>query len=75
MTLERPPICVYCRHLVRPINWDKPRCEAFPGGIPQAIIENERDHREPYQGDDGVRFDADSDTGRDYARDMFSAED
>ena len=29
---------------------------AFPDGIPRAIRRNEADHRDPYPGDDGIRF-------------------
>ena len=44
--------CVWCRH-----RWDDGRrCEAFPDGIPEAIAENRYDHRDPYEGDRGVRF-------------------
>jgi hypothetical protein len=43
--------CVYCRY------WTPGgTCTAFPEGIPQAILANEVDHREPVLGDHGVRF-------------------
>lgn len=43
--------CVLCRH-ARPGGG----CAAFPGAIPDAILLNRHDHRRPYPGDGGVRF-------------------
>ena len=45
--------CMVCRH-VR----DGGTCDAFPAGIPSEIRLKERDHRQPYPGDQGVRFEA-----------------
>jgi hypothetical protein len=33
-----------------------PFCEAFPGGIPDEVYANRLDHRQPIEGDHGVRF-------------------
>ena len=33
-------------------------CPAFPDGIPKVIFLDEFDHREPYPGDHGVRFES-----------------
>jgi len=43
--------CVFCRHSMR-----GGKCKAFPDGIPMAILDNTHDHRKPYPGDNGIRF-------------------
>lgn len=47
----KPPACLTCRHLGP--DWT---CTAFRDGIPGPIIAGENDHREPYPGDSGVRY-------------------
>lgn len=44
--------CIDCRHKHR----TGPTCAAFPQGIPDAILRNQHDHRQPYAGDGGVTF-------------------
>ena len=44
--------CVWCRHR----SPDGRRCRAYPDGIPDAILRNRHDHRSPYEGDFGLRF-------------------
>lgn len=48
------PMCYGCRHL----DQDSVRhtCSAFPGGIPAPIWFSQYDHREPFPGDHGIRF-------------------
>jgi hypothetical protein len=61
ITLNRhiPPICVQCRHWQRAV---PPHifCAAYPAGksagVPDAIRYNEHDHRQPYEGDNGIQF-------------------
>ena len=52
---EEPQIsqCIRCR-------WWKaglpPTCAAFPQAIPDVMLRNQHDHRQPYPGDKGIRF-------------------
>jgi hypothetical protein len=52
MTDVPAPLCIFCRHLKD----GQVRCEAFSAGIPDDILFALRDHREPYAGDGGIRF-------------------
>ncbi len=47
--------CSYCRH-VTVDDRHRASCPAFGGEIPEAILMNEVDHRDPYPGDHGIRF-------------------
>jgi hypothetical protein len=52
MTDVSAPLCIFCRHLKD----GQVRCAAFPRGIPDEILFALHDHREPYEGDQGIRF-------------------
>jgi hypothetical protein len=49
-------LCITCKHAA----WNNPElvrgCTAFPDGIPEEIISNEADHREPFPGDNGIMY-------------------
>lgn len=43
--------CISCQHYQGAIT-----CDAYPDGIPIEIITGEHDHTQPYEGDNGIRF-------------------
>jgi hypothetical protein len=45
------PICYDCKHKGKGL-----MCKAYPERIPDAILEGRHDHRKPYKGDQGIRF-------------------
>lgn len=62
MTLRAAPICMWCQRYKDPEGWGKkPTCDAFPLGIPDKILVDGFDHRKPFRGDGGVRFEARTD--------------
>lgn len=56
--------CLHCRHLTVPN--DRFTCPAFPDGIPDEISYNECDNRDPYQGDQGIRWEPATDYDREH---------
>jgi Zn ribbon nucleic-acid-binding protein len=44
--------CVRCRHK----HTTGATCTAFPDGIPEDILTNAFDHRQPHVGDHGIQF-------------------
>ena len=54
--LKPPPSqCATCRHFHGVVFPEYVTCDAFRRGIPREISRNEHDHREAYEGDNGVR--------------------
>jgi hypothetical protein len=53
--------CVRCKHK----HDSGGTCNAFLNRIPVAILMNRHDHREPYPGDNGIRFEPRDNTNED----------
>lgn len=54
-----PTMCPLCVHSEQGDNGLV--CPAFPDGIPNDMLTGQVDHRLPYPGDNGVRFEPDPD--------------
>lgn len=63
------PQCGICRHLAE----SGRRCVAFPEFIPEPIWTNVADHRGPFAGDGGVRFEPNPAVDPELVRETLSA--
>jgi len=48
--------CAHCKHLDRPWKRHGLGCAAFPDELPDTLYYNKHDHRKPYPGDKGIRW-------------------
>lgn len=55
MTVGAAPMCVNCKHFH---DEKGATCDAFPEGIPDEIYIEGHDHRKPFKGDNGIRFES-----------------
>ena len=57
MTESISPLCAFCKHRhERDFRKRVPSCDAFPDGVPDVIYFECGDHRKPFAGDNGIRF-------------------
>lgn len=52
------PQCLACARRREPVAGTIQVCDAFPQGIPMAIIRNQVDHREPQPGDHDLQWES-----------------
>ena len=51
------PPCLTCQHFTDgSIEDGRPRCAAFPEGVPEEIWKARNDHSEPFPGDHGIQY-------------------
>jgi hypothetical protein len=55
VTIGRRPACFECRHFGED-EFGAPVCTAFPAGVPREIYFEGFDHRQPFPGDQGIRW-------------------
>lgn len=68
-------ICTMCAHFGAtddPENPDLVSCTAFPAGIPDEILTQAYDHRNPFEGDNGVLFTPDGPVDVDAIEDLVN---
>jgi hypothetical protein len=59
MSIGLAPICSVCTHYLGGAGLP---CDAFPSGIPDAILSGKVDHRKPVLGDKGIQFEQNPDS-------------
>jgi len=51
--------CLICKYMLERKATDAIlKCSGFPDGIPFPILSGDADHRNPYPGDNGIRFES-----------------
>ena len=68
--------CLWCRHFRTDISdvddlAKGRRCDTYPKRIPDAVLDNEVDHRQPYEGGRGIVFEPRDDAAARIAAEIF----
>ena len=71
MTSRVPPMCYFCAHFRGLEPWNRWSCDAYPEQVPAEITDEYADHRLPFLGDNGIRFEAASADGAEYVADLY----
>ncbi len=60
--IRKPIMCHVCVHIGDELNFPgtSMTCQAYPGGIPDEILYQRFDHRNPAPDDNGIRFELDT---------------
>jgi len=69
MTTLAMPICAVCARLIGDLA--DPKCTALPLRIPSGILSNEKDHRQPFAGDNGKQVSPRDPEAAEYAELIF----
>jgi hypothetical protein len=71
MTLLMKPICTLSKHFGE-VSFPQATCDAYPDGIPPAILSWEHDHRVPFPNDQGILFEPRDDEADQFVKDISS---
>lgn len=56
MSLKEEKLKLPCLECLHAVGWKWGYCDAYPDGIPDAILEGRVNHRRKHKGDNGITF-------------------